>query len=110
MTLEFPVLSRISDDQKSLMGSKDPGSGRTYYPPRHLADDGSLRKTELVALSTKGVLYSFSEFRGMGFGHVDLPEGTRIPTLLGEGPHELGADYTFELVDAEKGKWRFSRA
>ena len=110
MSFKYPMLDRIADDAPTLMGSFDSETGRTYYPPRHLADDGSLRRTELVSLSTTGVLYSFAEFRGIGFGHIDLPEGTRVPSLLGEGPHELGATYTFELLNAEKNEWRFTRA
>ncbi|MCS1411722.1 MAG: hypothetical protein M2R45_04924 [Verrucomicrobia subdivision 3 bacterium] len=110
MILKYPPLERIAGSPPTLMGSRDGSSGRVYYPPRHFSDDGSLRPTEFVALSTKGVLYSYAEFRGMGFGHVHLPEGTRIPTVLGDGPHELGATYEFELIDAEKGQWRFSRA
>lgn len=110
MIFRFPPLEQFSQNQQALMGSRDPETGRTYYPPRHFSDDGKLRPVESVVLSTAGVLYSFSEFRGMGFGHIDLPEGTRIPTLLGDGPHELGTRYEFEMLDAEKSQWRFNRA
>lgn len=110
MSFKYPMHDRIDSDRVTLLGSFDDESGRTYYPARHFSDDGQLRPTKPVALSTSGKLYSFAEFRGTGFGHIDLPEGARIPTVLGDGPHELGATYRFELVDAENGLWRFNRA
>lgn len=90
-----------------LRGSRDPQTGETFFPPRALAVDGSLRDCEPVTLSRVGELYTWTRFMGTCFGQVDLPEGVRIQTPLCDGPHAIGAAY--ELVVGEGGAWSFRR-
>jgi uncharacterized OB-fold protein len=95
-----------------LFGSRDPGTGQTYFPPRQYAADGSLRQCERLELSSEGTLYTWTEFSGEGYGQVDLPEGVRVQTRLVAGEHEIGARYRLvTFVDsAGKESYRFGRA
>ena len=95
-------------DPLRLLGSRDPVTGDTYYPPRPLAVDGSLRTCEPVELSTEGILYAWTEFNKVAYGQVDLPEGPRILTRIAPGEHQIGATYVLE-ADADH-QWRFRRA
>lgn len=95
-------------DPLRLLGSRDPVTGDTYYPPRALAVDGSLRALEPVELATGGTLYAWTEFNKVVYGQVDLPEGPRILTRIAPGEQQIGATYVLE-ADADN-LWRFRRA
>jgi len=98
-------------DPPRLLGSRDPATGETFFPPRALAIDGSLRETEPVELSPEGTLHTFTSFMGTDYGQVDLPEGVRVQGVLGAGPHEIGARYVLQIVgEGEDARWRFTRA
>jgi uncharacterized OB-fold protein len=77
-----------------LKASRDATSGETYVPPREFAADGSLRRCDDTLVPATGVLHSWTEFRGEHYGIVDLDGGARIQTLLGPGPHNVGARYS----------------
>lgn len=96
------------DGQWHLRGAKDEAGGQSYFPFRPLAADGSLRPCAEVALSREGVLYSWTRFAGVFYGQIDLPEGVRIQTTLGEGPHEIEAPYRLTILPEGQG-WRFDR-
>lgn len=100
--------THFQTDPLRLLGSRDPITGETYYPPRQLAVDGSLRRCEPVELSNEGTLYAWTEFSKVAYGQIDLPEGPRILSRLAPGQHEIGANYALE-ADADN-QWRFRRA
>lgn len=108
MTLKFAPLPQLSGER--LMGSRDPGSGEVYFPPRHFSADGALRVCEEVALPTRGVLYAFTAFAGQTYGQVDLDDKVRVLALLADGEHELGAAYALEVLDGDPVTWRFRHA
>ena len=102
---EFDELQR---EPLRLLGSRDPGTGQTYFPRRAYAADGSLRETEPVILSPRGTLYSWTALSPeMHYGQIDLPEGVRIQCEIAPGDHAIGADYTLCLLDDRK--WGFRR-
>jgi uncharacterized OB-fold protein len=94
-----------------LRGARDGETGQIYFPFRTLAADGSLRPCEQVALSSKGVLVSWTRMGKQCFGLIDLQEGVRVQTSLDDGEHRTGARYFLEVVDGEGGEntWRFKR-
>ncbi|MDR5653181.1 hypothetical protein [Ruixingdingia sedimenti] len=91
-----------------LRGARDPASGACHFPFRPLSTDGSLRPCTEIALSDRGILYTWTRFAGRFYGQVDLPEAVRIQTELGEGPHDIGAPYRLDIAPDGAG-WRFVR-
>ena len=87
-----------------MTGSRCPACGATFYPPRGVCSR-CLSELELVQLSTKGVVYTYTVVHQAGPGfetpytlvYVDLPEGVRVLGRLDGEPQigmvvELGAD------------------
>lgn len=94
-----------------LRGSRDSATGQIYFPFRALAADGSLRPCEPVALTREGLLFSWTRMGKHCFGQVDLPEGVRVQTPLGDGDHQTGTRYGLDVATGEDGQtnWRFIR-
>lgn len=110
--MTYGPIKQFDADPPRLLGSRDPQSGETYFPPRLLSVDGSLRELDPVDLSTEGVLYAWTEFRGTPYGQVDLPEGVRVLTKLAPGDHTVGDRYVLEAWEPSEGEtsWRFAHA
>jgi uncharacterized OB-fold protein len=104
--------SELQREPLRLLGSRDPKTGQTYFPPRTFSVDGKMRETALVELSPKGILHTWTTFGRVYYGQVDLPEGIRIQCELEGSEHEIGAQYELCTADDNKDrtKWRFRRA
>jgi len=102
--------NKVNHEKGCLMGSRDPGTGEIYFPPRPYAADGSLRLTEPVELSKQGILYSWTALGKAHFGQVDLPEGVRIQCPITPGDQEIDATYVLEITGEGDDAWRFGRA
>ena len=94
-----PTLARLA-------GTRDPLTGDTFYPARHLSVDGRLRHLEPVDIPAVGVLAEVIAMGDGWFGYIDLDAGPRLLTRLGPGPHEVGARYQRPL----SGDGSFERA
>lgn len=102
----------ITDDgPPQLRGSRDAQTGQVYFPFRAFAADGSLRLCEPVALSTEGLLVSWTAFGKECFGQIDLPDGVRVQTRLAGSAHQTGARYGLDVTTGDTGEtdWRFKR-
>ncbi|MGW6456259.1 MaoC/PaaZ C-terminal domain-containing protein [Streptomyces sp. NPDC055078] len=113
LELEAPAAPPADDhpflrlDPPRLLGSHDELTGETYFPPRELSVDGRLRALRTVELAPAGVLYSWTEIGGVGYGQIDLPEGVRVQAPLGDGPHVIGDRYTLEASATGEGTMRW---
>jgi acyl dehydratase/uncharacterized OB-fold protein len=107
-----PYLVLVDEAADCLLGSHDPVTGQTFFPPRTLAVDGSLREIDPVALSPVGTLVAWTTMAGFAFGEVDLPEGVRIQARLeGAQPHDVGRDYRVHVTaEGISPEWWFVRA
>lgn len=103
--------SYVSLEPPRLLGSRDAGTGQIYFPPRALSADGSMRTCDQVVLSYTGMLHAWTEVEAVAYGQVDLPEGPRIQTRLGGGPHEIGGSYALRVarVGEHSLDWWFDR-
>ena len=104
---DTPQLDRAAG---CLTGSRDAATGQVYFPPRVYSTDGRMRETEPVALSTEGILYSWTALGPAHFGQIDLPEGVRIQCEIAPGEHEIDATYRLEITGEGDTDWRFTRA
>ena len=79
-------------DSPALLGSRCPGCGEHFYPPRYVCLNCYHEGLEEVALSTRGELYSFTIARVALPGtlmtppyviaQVRLTEGVQVATVL----------------------------
>lgn len=94
---------------KSLVASKDTKTGQVFFPPRKYSVDGKLRELTEFALGQQGILYSWTQFAGIYFGQIDMPEGVRIQTQLDQTQPVIGTSYEirWELDDDNNETWRF---
>jgi hypothetical protein len=63
-------------DNKTLVGSKCPKCSKVLVPPRRVCGDCFVQMDEIVKLSGKGSLYSFTV---VNFGFVDPDTGLKRP-------------------------------
>lgn len=93
----------------SLEGSRCPGCGAYFYPPRHVCLACYREDLERVSLSRKGTVYTFTIGRMAPpralvqapyvIAQVQLPEGVIVPTVLtGVEPEEVRIGLPVELV------------
>ena len=111
---KYVLASPLQVDPPRLMGSHDPTTGQTYFPPRELSVDGKLRRLETVELPQEGVLWSFTRMGKTLYGQVDLPNKVRVLATLAPHDYTIGSPCRLELVapEAEGGApgWRFTHA
>jgi len=96
-------------DSPALLGSRCPGCGEHFYPPRYVCLNCYHEGLEEVALSTRGELYSFTIARVALPGtlmtppyviaQVQLTEGVQVATVLTEiDPESARIGMALELV------------
>ena len=96
-------------ESPALIGSRCPGCGEHFYPPRHVCLNCYQEGLDEVALSTRGDLRSFTIAR-MGLpgtamtppyviAQVWLPEGVAVATVLTDvDPEAVSIGMLLELV------------
>ena len=96
-------------DSPALLGSRCPGCGEHFYPPRYVCLNCYHEGLEEVALSTRGELYSFTIARVALPGtlmtppyviaQVRLTEGVQVATVLTDiDPEAARIGMSLELV------------
>lgn len=102
-----PEVWTTDGDAVHLIGSRCPKCGKHAFPSSTFCDQcGERTGQEPVKLSTKGILYSFSEiyvapkaFRTpYVVGYIDLPEGVRVFGQVEHEASELRIDEEVQVV------------
>ena len=102
-------LPAASGEEPALEGSRCPQCGDTFYPPRHICLSCYHEGLDTVALSNRGVLWTFTIARMAPPGslatapyviaQVQLPEGVVVPTVLTDvDPESVRIGMPLELV------------
>lgn len=121
MTTGAPVLPReelLSVDPPSLLGGRCGTCDQLSFPRERFCAHCGAEGPELVPLSTRGTIYSWTiarfappGYRGevpFGVGVVELDDGIRVTSTLSAEPLEslqVGATVSFKLIEiaAEDG-------
>ncbi len=96
-------------DSPALLGSRCPGCGEHFYPPRFVCLNCFHEGLEEVALSTRAELYTFTIARAALPGtlmtppyviaQVQLPEGVSVATVLTDiDPEAVRIGMPLELI------------
>lgn len=96
-------------DSPALLGSRCPGCGEHFYPPRHVCLNCFHEGLEEVTLSTRGELWTFTVARMALPGslvtapyviaQVRLPEGVHVATVLADvDPEKVRVGMPLELA------------
>jgi uncharacterized OB-fold protein len=108
-----PNLFEFSADGPHLVGSRCVNCGEVRFPVNAFCPQCCTETTETVALSRRGILYSFTvqrfrppppyrageEFEAYGVGMIELPEGLRVTAVLvDDEPDSLRVGMEMELI------------
>jgi len=108
-----PNLFSFSTEGAHLVGSRCVTCGEVRFPFSAFCPRCCTETTATVALSRRGILYSFTvqrfrppppyrgpqEFKPYGVGMIELPEGLRVTAVLAEqDPDRLRVGMEMELI------------
>lgn len=108
-----PKLFEFCADGVRLLGSRCVKCGEVRFPLSDFCPQCCTETTEIIPLSQRGTLYSFTvqrfrppppyrgpeEFKPYGVGMIELPEGLRVTAVLAdENPDSLQLGMEMELI------------